>query len=180
MKQVVRAALLIGALFVTPVATGVQTATAELSYPGGPTTAFEVGGQVTQQIIFNTAKLKQLAVATVNVTFFAAGAVTSHSYTGALLWDVLQKAGIAVDANVKNDILRKIVNVVGSDGYISAFGAGEVDPFFGGDQIIIAYAVDGQPLSSADGFAKLIAPGDKAGGRFVSNITKIIVRDGSW
>jgi hypothetical protein len=56
------------------------------------------------------------------------------------------------------------------------FGAGEIDPEFGGDQIIIAYAENGRSLGQ-DGFAKIIAPGDKAGGRFVSNIVKIEVRD---
>jgi hypothetical protein len=113
----------------------------------GPTAALEIGGQVTQHMIFNVAKLKQLPVATVDVTFFAAGAVTSHSFTGALLWDVLQKAGIVVNASIKNDILRKFVTVIGSDGYEAVFGVGELDPAFGGDQIIIAYAEDGQPLT---------------------------------
>jgi hypothetical protein len=93
-----------------------------------------------------------------------------------LLWDVLQSAGIKVDPNVKNDILRFIVVVTGSDGYEAIFGAGEIDPEFGGDQIIIAYTENGQSLGQ-DGFAKIIAPGDKAGGRFVSNIVKIEVRD---
>jgi hypothetical protein len=40
---------------------------------------------------------------------------------------------------------------------------------------MIAYAQDGQPLGQ-DGFAKIIAPGDKMGGRFVSNIAKIEIR----
>ncbi len=64
----------------------------------------------------------------------------------------------------------------GSDGYEAIFGAGEIDPEFGGDQIIIAYAENGQSLGQ-DGFAKIIAPGDKSGGRFVSNIVNIEVRD---
>jgi len=104
------------------------------------------------------------------------GQVVSHEYTGALLWDLLQAAGIKTDPNVKNDILHKIIVVTGSDGYESAFGAGEIDPEFGDNQIIIAYAADGQPLG-AEGFAKLIAPGDKAGGRYVSNIVTIEVRN---
>jgi hypothetical protein len=84
---------------------------------GGVSTTFRVSGQVTNPVIFNLAKLQKFAVSTQNVTFFAAGQVTSGSYTGALLWDVLQSAGIKVDPNVKNDILRFIVVVTGSDGY---------------------------------------------------------------
>jgi hypothetical protein len=56
------------------------------------------------------------------------------------------------------------------------FGAGEIAPNFGGDQIIVAYAVNGQPLTDT-GFARIVAPGDKQGGRFVSNIVKIEVRN---
>ena len=161
------ALLLLSTLSLSPIAEA-QT--------GGVSTTFRVSGQVTNPVIFNLAKLQKFAVSTQNVTFFAAGQVTSGSYTGALLWDVLQSAGIKVDPNVKNDILRFIVVVTGSDGYEAIFGAGEIDPEFGGDQIIIAYAENGQSLGQ-DGFAKIIAPGDRAGGRFVSNIVKIEVRD---
>jgi len=34
---------------------------------------------------------------------------------------------------------------------------------------MVAYAADGQALGN-DGFARIVAPGDKAGGQFVSNI----------
>jgi hypothetical protein len=66
--------------------------------------------------------------------------------------------------------------VTASDGYETVFAAGEISPTFGGGQIMVAYAADGQPLG-ANGFARIVAPGDKAGGRFVSNIVKIKVRD---
>src|SRR5215831_5025665 len=59
--------------------------------------------------------------------------------------------------------------------YQSVFGAGEIDPFFGGSQIMVAYETGGQSLSH-NGFARIVVPGDKAGGRFVSNIAKIEVR----
>jgi hypothetical protein len=49
-------------------------------------------------------------------------------------------------------------------------------PFFGGSQIMVAYATGGQSLGTA-GFARIVVPGDKAGGRFVSNIATIEVRD---
>ena len=137
---------------------------------------FRVFGQVTKPTTFDLAKLEKLSITSQNVTYFAAGQVASHQFTGALLWDLLQSAGgIIVDPKVKNDILRLIVVVTGSDGYASVIGAGEIAPGFGGVQIMIAYAQDGQPLGQ-DGFAKIIAPGDKMGGRFVSNIAKIEIR----
>jgi DMSO/TMAO reductase YedYZ molybdopterin-dependent catalytic subunit len=139
-------------------------------------TSFRVGGQVASPSTFDLAKLKKLPTTSQNVTYFAGGSVTSHEFTGALLWDLLQSVGIKLDQSIKNDILHKVVVVTGSDGYETVFGAGEIDPGFGGEQIAIAYAEDGQSLGQ-DGFAKIIAPGDKMGGRFVSNIVKIEVRD---
>ena len=58
------------------------------------------------------------------------------------------------------------------------FTAGEIDPGFGGNQVLIAYLVNGAPLGS-EGPAQIVAPGDKAGGRFVHNIATIEVKDGS-
>jgi hypothetical protein len=43
---------------------------------------------------------------------------------------------------------------------------------------MVAYAAGGQPLGQ-DGFARIVAPGDKAGGRFVSNVVNIDVEDAS-
>jgi len=69
------ALLLLSTLSLSPIAEA-QT--------GGLSTTFRVSGQVTNPVIFNLAKLQKFAVSTQNVTFFAAGQVTSGSYTGAL------------------------------------------------------------------------------------------------
>jgi hypothetical protein len=144
------------------------------TYLGGVSTHFTVEGKVTKKTFVDLWKLQTLAPATANVTYFAAGAVQSHQFTGALLWDLLQSVGIKLDSTIKNDILHKSIVVTGTDGYETVFSAGEINPSFGGSQIIIAYEEDGQSLGT-DGFAKIIVPGDKAGGRFVSNIIEIKV-----
>lgn len=143
---------------------------------GGPSSVFHLTGDVTKRSSFDLEALQALPVTKESVTHFAAGAAVTQSFTGTLLWDLLQSVGIVVDPNVKNDILRKVVIVTGSDGYETAFDAGEIAPNFGGAQIMVAYAVDRQPLGK-DGFARIVAPGDKAGGRFVSNIVKIEVQE---
>jgi hypothetical protein len=128
---------------------------------------------------FDLNKLAQFPPAQENVTYFAAGSVISEAFTGVLLWDLLNNApvdGIVTDPTMKNDILHKVIIVTGTDCYQSVFGAGEIDPFFGGSQIMVAYTTGGQSLGSA-GFARIVVPGDKAGGRFVSNIASIEVRD---
>jgi hypothetical protein len=144
------------------------------TYKGGVSNYLVVDGKVTKKAFIDIYSLQALPPSTVNVTFFAAGSVVSQPYTGALLWDLLNEVGITVDPTIKNDILHKSVVVTGSDGYEAVFGAGELDPAFGGSQIIVAYATAGRSLVT-DGFAKIIVPGDKAGGRFVSNIVQIKV-----
>jgi DMSO/TMAO reductase YedYZ molybdopterin-dependent catalytic subunit len=89
---------------------------------------------------------------------------------------LLQEAGIKTDPAVKNDIVRHIVTVTGSDGYGAVLSLGEIDPEFGGDQAIVAFAQDGKPLDEKSGFARLIIPGDKTAGRAVSGIATIEVK----
>jgi DMSO/TMAO reductase YedYZ molybdopterin-dependent catalytic subunit len=139
---------------------------------------FAVSGQVKTPKFVDVHALKHLPHVNQNVTYFAAGSVENETFTGALLWDLLQSVGIITDPTVKNDILRKTIVVTGTDGYVAVFTAGEIDPGFGGNQILIAYEVNGQ-LLGAEGPAQIVAPGDKAGGRFVHNIASIVVKDGS-
>jgi hypothetical protein len=157
----------------------VCSASLQAACPGGISTLFTVTGEVTNRAFFNLNKLKQLPQAQANVTYFAGGSVVTEAFTGVLLWDLLNNSpvnGITTSQNIKNDILHKVVIVTGTDCYQSVFGVGEFDPFFGGSQIMVAYATGGQSLGTA-GFARIVVPGDKAGGRFVSNIANIEVRD---
>lgn len=158
---------------------GVASSPLHAACPGGVSNSFIVFGAVTNRAVFNLNQLEQFAPAQENVTYFSAGSVVTESFTGVLLWDLLNNSpvgGIVTNPNVKNDILHKVVIVTGTDCYQSVFGAGEFDPFFGGSQIMVAYLTGGQSLGS-DGFARIVVPGDKAGGRFVSNIASIEVRD---
>jgi hypothetical protein len=146
----------------------------------GPSTSILVTGDVTKRTVFNLQALQKFSPAQANVDYFAGGPdLDTGSFTGALLWDILNlsPAGpITTNPSIKNDILHKIIIVTGCDGYQSVFGAGEIDPFFGGNQIIVAYEENGESLGQ-NGFAEVIAPGDKAGGRFVNIIDKIEVKD---
>ena len=169
------------ALFATLLLLGLVNSPVRAACPGGTSRLFTVAGQVTKSAVFNLNRLQQFAPAQQNITYFAMGSVVSETFTGVLLWDLLNNppvSGIVTNPNVKNDILHKVVVVTGTDCYQSVFGAGEFNPSFGGSQIMVAYATGGKSLGD-DGFARIAVPGDKAGGRFVSNIAKIVVRDGT-
>ncbi len=71
------------------------------------------------------------------------------------------------------------VLATGSDGYKTVFALGELNPGFGNQPDLIAYAetVGGisMPLTS-NGFARVTAPADIAGGRYVSSLASLDVR----
>jgi len=157
-------------------AVGLSAGSVANAQTGGVSNSFIVDGEVQKRTVFDLRQLQALPAAQENIWYFAGGTVVNTAFTGALLWDVLNAAGIIVDPNTKNDILRKIVIIVGSDGYQAVIAGGEIVPEFGGEQVIVAYK-EGGALLGSDGFARLVVPGDKAGGRAVANIVRISVRD---
>jgi hypothetical protein len=148
---------------------------------GGVTAAFTVGGGVATPLTETPGALAALPQHTETVTYHMGGTAVTDTYTGAYLWDVLNAAGIVTDAAIKNDILRKLVAVTGSDGYEVAFALGELSPKFGDAPILVALSDTAGQLGAggADGFARIVVPGDILGGRYVSNIASMTVFDAS-
>ena len=144
---------------------------------GGPTSQFVIQGAVGTTMTFDLAALEALTPHTETVTYTAGTGTVTDTYTGALLWDVLGQAGISTDPTIKNDTLRKLVTATGSDGYQVSFAAGELSPQFGNAPILVAYADTGGDLTRGSGFARLVVPGDLAGGRYVSNLASLTVSD---
>ena len=144
----------------------------------GPTDHVVVDGGVATPGSYDLARLDTLAQVTQTDTFTSAGSPQTHVYSGASLWGVLNDAGIVVNPAVKNDVLDKIVVAQGSDGYKSVFALGELSPSFGHLASIVAtsetIAGTTAPLG-ADGFARVTAPGDGKGGRYVSNLASLTV-----
>jgi DMSO/TMAO reductase YedYZ molybdopterin-dependent catalytic subunit len=93
-------------------------------------------------------------------------------YQGVRLWDLLEDAGPALDANVNEDILRKVVVARTTDGYASAIAAGELDPRFMGGEVIVATEREGEPLAD-DGRFRLVVPYDKAVARSLKNVHSV-------
>lgn len=145
---------------------------------GGAAGSFTLSGLVARPGTYDAAALSFLPAVTEAVTYTAAGRPVSASFTGLSLWSLLTAAGLVSDPAVKNGELRQYVLATGSDGYEATFSLGELDPRFGGGGAadLVAYAQDGQPLGT-DGFARLVVPGDLAGGRYVSNLVSLQIFD---
>ena len=110
-------------------------------------------------------------------TYTAGGNPVTDTYTGVSLLTLLNDAGLITDPNIKNDVLRQYVEAIGSDGYAAIFSLGEIDPMFGGQEDLVAYADELGQLGpdGEDGFARIVVPGDAAGGRYISNLVALKV-----
>jgi len=144
--------------------------------PRGVSARFTVSGQVNAPTGYDASSLPgSLAVSTVTVS---TPPLAGTTFTGVSLWDLLNQSTITTNPNVKNDMLGKYVIATGSDGYQAVFSLGELNPSFGNQPDLLAYAnVPGKPLTS-DGFARVVVPGDVAkAGRYVSNLIALEVVD---
>ena len=135
-----------------------------------------IRGAVEHPRSLTLADLKREPATTENVSLRTGRGMLTGSYTGVLLWTLIQQAVIKVSPAIRNEMMRHTIVVTASDGYATVLSAAEIDPEFGGEQAIIAYAKDGQPLTDKRGFARLIFPADKSAGRAISGVSSITVR----
>ncbi len=153
-----------GAAGTTPAATGT-------AHPGSEV-AVTVTGKVSHKLRLTLAELSRLPAHTVSVTYQARNGSQAHTYSGPLLYDVLEQAQPRVRPQVKNDLLRDYVAATAaSDGYRAVVAWGEIDPSYEAKQVLLADNEDGTPLTGQQ--LVLVVPGDKFGGRYVSGVTSL-------
>jgi hypothetical protein len=143
-----------------------------------PTTQFTVSGDVTAPATFDYASLSSpsLMPVTETVTFQTMTGAQTGTFTGPTLWYLLNNAVGLQSPAVKNGVLRQYVIAKGSDGYTVLFSMGELDPKFGGSnpQVLVGYQENGAPLGTT-GFARIVAAKDNYGGRYVYNLSNLVV-----
>ena len=145
---------------------------------GGYAPVFRLGGRVQFPKTFDLDTLGQEPLTTVHDFFLTGQGTESGTFTGVLLWDLLQEAQVITNPAQRNDLLRKAVLITGSDCYETVYAMGELAPQLGGThQVIVAFKRDDQFLEDREGMARIINPGDKAGARRVFNIVRIRVLD---
>ena len=168
------------ALFATTVAaspSGTHSEADHCAPTGTYSEKVRLGGLVEHRKTFTVDGLRTYPASKVNVWYSTGKGPVQTSFIGVPLFDLIEEAGVKLDPDKKNDILRKYVVIRASDCYESVVSMAELLPNFAGQQVLVAYAKgDGTLLDPQDGMARLVVPGDKAGGRYVSNITRIEVR----
>ncbi|MEH1899390.1 MAG: hypothetical protein V7K94_29640 [Nostoc sp.] len=163
---------------------------------GGFSQSFRLGGELNNPATYNLQKLRNLQdalkkqnpalVTEVTVSFQTGSGPRIETYYGVPLWELINnpKAGGGLKpgnsgVNSKNSFLRQYVLVDATDCYGAVVAIGEIQPNFEGKTVLVAFAKKGSdgnvvPLTD-EGFTRLVVPGDKAGGRYISNVTNIVI-----
>ncbi len=94
-----------------------------------------------------------------------------HIYTGVLLADILQKAGI--NLGNKRESTSSYLIFRAKDNYKSIFSLAEIDPLFSKHSILIADKTDDKNLDPSDEPFQVIVPGDKIQTRWVRQLVSI-------
>ena len=143
---------------------------------GGYSPSVQVTGLVVNPTTFTLSDLQKLPFTKVTAMLRTDTKVLgTDTYTGVLLNTVIQQTVPVTNTSFKNDALRMFVTVGATDNYEVTVGMAEILPNFGHQQILLAYAKNGQPLSKDEGALELIVPGDTLAGRDVRNVNRIVV-----
>jgi molybdate transport system substrate-binding protein len=143
-----------------------------------PDATLVVDGQVLNRLSLTVDSLQaDFAAQTVAVNYISGEETVEARFTGALLWDVLGAAQPNLNADVRNDPLSMFIVVTGADGYQVVIAWGEIDPAYGNQPVVIAYAENDAPLADERSGLRLVVPTDRHDGRLVRGVAHISLRD---
>lgn len=117
------------------------------------------------------ANLRTFPAMLVSVTQQTDRGPVSATFKGALLWQVIDRAGW-INGAQKNAQIRHVIIITGKDGYAAALSEGEIDPKLENKQVILAYEKDGKPLTAP----RLVVPGDLHASRGVHDVVSVAVQ----
>ncbi len=96
-----------------------------------------------------------------------------HIYSGVVLADILQKAGVTLGENLKGKNLTKFMLAEAADGYQVVFSLAELDKAFTDKLTILANQVDGKPLGATEGPYRIIIQDEKKPTRLIRQVTAL-------
>jgi DMSO/TMAO reductase YedYZ molybdopterin-dependent catalytic subunit len=134
-----------------------------------------IDGSVRNPQIMTVEDIRDLPATRVNVTYQTREGEATASFTGVLVWTLLDRAGGINEAESRADI-RGTLMITGRDGYAVALSVGEIDPKLAAEPAIIAYLRDDQPLDSGDAL-QLVMPWDRHATRNVRDVVRIEVKE---
>lgn len=136
--------------------------------------------QTTPSISIEGALLRPLKLSVKDVSAFSSMEVKAkdkdgreHVFRGVKLFDLLDSAGVTLGKQLRGKNLTKLILIKALDGYEIIFSLPEIDPEFTDQMVLLAYQVDGNPLSKEEGPFRLIVPGDKKHARWIRQVSLI-------
>lgn len=99
-----------------------------------------------------------------------------YSYSGVAIPDLLELAGVTLGKQLHGENLTKYLLVKCADGYEVLFSLAELDSSFTDRTVILAYEIEGKPLSAKAGPFRLVVPGEKKPARSSLQVTELVIR----
>ena len=127
-------------------------------------------GKVKQPQHWTLDDLKKMPARHADVTYQTEKGSVNASFTGVLLWSLLDAAG-GIDDATRNAVVHHAIRITATDGYVIVLSTGEIAPDFGNTQALVTYERDGKPLNNF----RLVMPGDKHGARDVHDVATIAI-----
>lgn len=121
--------------------------------------------------IFTPAEFKTLPHTTVMVHNEHTKA--DETYSGVRVADLLAKMDAPLGNKMRGAALSAYLVATGSDNYVAVLALAEADPSFHPGEVIIADAMNGQPLDAKSGPFKLVVTEDKRPARWVRNLVSL-------
>lgn len=158
-------------LLAAPIAVFAQEGHAHVKAVANTSKTIEIGGEVARPFTLDGEALARMPRKTVKASAHG----VEGEWGGVALIDVLRAAGAPVDAALRGKNLSLYVSVSAADGYRAVYSLAELDPGFRDDGVLLVDQRDGKPLSAEDGPFRLVAPAEKRPGRWVRQLTRIVV-----
>jgi DMSO/TMAO reductase YedYZ molybdopterin-dependent catalytic subunit len=133
----------------------------------------KVDGEVTKSLMLYAEDLAKMKRNTVSMKDREG---KEHSYTGVVVQEILELAGITTGKELRKKNLTKYLMVKCSDGYEVLFSLAELDSSFTDKVAILADTSDGKPLSQEIGPFRLVVPGEKIPARSCYKVTVLLIK----
>jgi hypothetical protein len=98
-------------------------------------------------------------------------------FEGVDLRALLQLAGAERTDSLRGPALRRVLVLIGADGYSATVALAELDPSLGARRVFIVNHANGQPLAAAQGPWRAIVLDDRRAARWVRQLQRIELVD---
>ena len=99
-----------------------------------------------------------------------------HDYSGVLLADIVNQAGALPNGKLSGKALAKYILIKAADGYRAVIALPEINTEFNDKNFILADKEDGKVLPPTNGPYQVVIPGEKKWGRWVRQVTGIVIQ----